>query len=261
MTRMIGIVGLPSVPPLPLMAFRELAAHGRHPPAATPGHTDGWATGWHLASGRVHVAKAAVSALNITSGYFEAIASIRDQQPRIAIAHLRGASTGGHDVDHTHPSGAGGWLFCHSGADSERLFPSLRECLNGGVERGLGDALQAVRRLHPSSSFTFLLTDGRRLVAYRDLGAPEERSRQSHERYYTLYLLSRPDLCVVCSEPLPFCGLPWEKLQDGELVVISRDAVIVNRLNMKQGHRAAAVRAAGSSASTRANRPPASGIS
>lgn len=261
MARMIGIVGLPSVPPLPLMAFRELAAHGRHPPADRAGHTDGWGAGWHLGSGDVHLAKAAVSALNTTSGYFEAIASIRDQQPRIAIAHLRGASTGGHGIHHTHPSGAGGWLFCHSGGDSEQLFPSLRACLTGGVERGLDDALRAVRQLRPSSSFTFLLTDGRRLVAYRDLGAPEENARKSHERYYTLYLLSRPDLCLVCSEPLPFCGLPWEKLQDGELVIISRDAVIVNRMNMKRGHHPGAAAVAGSPTLTRTNRPPGSRIS
>ncbi len=258
MCRMIGVVGLPSVP-LPLfLAFRELATRGRYLPTDGPGHLDGWGAGWSVHEGKPRLMKAAVPVIDPKGGYFEALVSIKVERPRIAIAHVRKASVGGWVDEDTHPFEAEGWLFCHNGTvfdhghlplrkhqprggtDSERFFLFTLEQMDGDAEAGVRHALEVVRRHHPYTSLTFLLTDGRVLIAYRDVGEPNEGTVKDCTQYYTLYALLRPDVCVVCSEPLPVCGLPWRKLADGELLIISRDAQVLRQVNLKESVRVAA---------------------
>lgn len=250
MCRMIGVVGLPSVQAQVFLAFRELATHGRYLTSDGPCHLDGWGAGWFGRDGTPLLRKAAVPVLDRKSGYFDALASLSADRPQMAIAHVRKASTGSVRIEDTHPFEADGWLFCHNGTlseyenlplqhyrprggtDSERLFLYLLEQMAEGVEQAVRRVVQTVPR-DSYTSLTFLLVNADTLVAYRDLGRPEETPKES-ARYYTLYTLVRDNLCIVCSEPLPFVGQSWRSLEDGELLIISREAKILRQVNMKE---------------------------
>lgn len=257
MCRMIGIVGVPSVAPQLLLTFRDLATSGRYLPSDGPTHFDGWGVAWFDRRREVQLRKAATPAVDKQSGYIDAIVSMGADQPGIAISHLRKASTGRISLENTHPFTADGWLFCHNGTlfeseglplrthrpvgetDSERLFLYLLEQMTGDVEQGVRRAIETVRA-RPYESLTFLLTDGRVLVAYRDVGQPEGATTlKESRRYYTLYSLFRQDMCIVCSEPLPFSGQPWVQLNDGELLIVSRDARLRCRVNLREPLRVA----------------------
>jgi predicted glutamine amidotransferase len=250
MCRMMGVVSLPTVQPQFFLAFRELATHGRYLAADGPCHLDGWGAGWFGRDAKPQLRKAAVPVLDRKSGYFDALASVAEDRPQMAIAHVRKASTGSVRIEDTHPFEADGWLFCHNGTlseyedlplhhhrprggtDSERLFLYLLEHMAGGVEQAVRRVVETVPR-DSYTSLTFLLTNGHVLVAYRDVGRPEETPKES-ARYYTLYALLRDDTCIVCSEPLPYCGQPWRALDDGELLIASREARVLRQVNIKE---------------------------
>jgi len=118
--------------------------------------------------------------------------------------------------------------------DSERLFLYLLEQMTEDIAHGVRRVADTVRS-HPYTSMTFLLTDGHKLIAYRDVGHPEPGATpKESRRYYTLYALFRRDMYIVCSEPLPFFGQPWRQLEDGDLLIISTDAGIRRRVNLKE---------------------------
>ncbi len=250
MCRMIGIVSLPSVPPQLFLGFRDLATHGRYLTSDGPSHHDGWGAGWFRPNNEVQLVKAATPVQDRKSGYIDALVRMGADQPRIAVAHLRKASTGGVRTEDTHPFAAGGWLFCHNGTlfehqrlplhthqpdggtDSERLFLYLLEQMAGDIEEGVRRTVETTRGLR-YSSLTFLLTDGRVLVAYRDVGQPDGATLKESRRYYTLYALFRADMCIVCSEPMSFCGQSWKQLDDGELLIVSKEAQLLRRVNLR----------------------------
>lgn len=251
MCRMIGVVGQPSVPPQLFLSFRELASQGRYLSADGPGHLDGWGTGWFVRDAQPCVRKAPGPVLDKKSGYIEALARMQSDHPQIALAHLRKASKGGMGAEDTHPFAADGWLFAHNGTvddyerlpvrthmpggttDSERLFLHLLEQMDGGVEQGVRRTVERARHL-PYASLTFLLTNGRVLVAYREIGRPDGSTGKESKRYHTLYVSFQPELCVVCSEPLPFVGGRWEQLNDGDLLIVSQEATLLHRVNLRE---------------------------
>jgi predicted glutamine amidotransferase len=248
---MIGIVGVPEVSPQLFLHFRELATSGRYLSSDGPSHLDGWGAGWFARDGQPRVHKSVVPILDRKSGFFSALAGLSADAPRIALGHLRKASVGGVATENTHPFEADGWLFCHNGTlfnaehlplvahdptgrtDSERFFLYLLEQMAGDGEQGIRRGIKQIQR-YPYTSLTFLLTNGTVLIAYREIGASDEAPLAELRKYYALYAQARPNTWIICSEPLPMNGGQWKHLDDGELLILSRDAQLVRQVNLKE---------------------------
>lgn len=250
MCRMIGVAGVPDVSPQLLLHFRELATAGRFLTLDGPSHLDGWGAGWFTRDGHPRVHKSTIPILDRKSGFFDALAHLSLETPRMALAHLRKASVGGIAAENTHPFEADGWLFCHNGTlfdaeslplvahdpvgktDSERLFLFLLEQMTAHGEQGLRRGIEHARQ-RPHTSLTFLLTNGTVLMAFREVGASEEAPPAELRRYYSLYLQVRSKMSIVCSEPLPMSGGQWKQLDNGELVIISGDAKVAQQVTLQ----------------------------
>jgi len=250
MCRMIGIVGVPDVSPQLFLHFRELATSGRYLSSDGPSHLDGWGAGWFTRDGRPKVHKSVVPILDRKSGFFDALAGLSADTPRIALGHLRKASVGGVATENTHPFEADGWLFCHNGTlfnadylplrahdpagktDSERFFLYLLEQMAEDGEQGLRRGIEQARQ-YPHTSLTFLLTNGTLLVAYREIGASDEAPVAELRKYYALYAQTRPNTWIICSEPFPMGEGHWKRLDEGELLIVSRDAQLVRHMNLR----------------------------
>ncbi|HZD59847.1 MAG TPA: class II glutamine amidotransferase [Anaerolineae bacterium] len=107
----------------------------------------------------------------------------------LVIVHLRDAKYGEVAVKNTHPFYAEGWIFAHNGAiegyedieldlagvkfegetDSERYFHLIlnRIKCRGDVKEGIFSAIQWLERHQFLGGKNFLMSNGRRLYAYR----------------------------------------------------------------------------------------------
>ena len=159
---------------------------------------DGWGIGWYEGN-RPKIFKQGISALDRGSELSRVSQSVRS---RIIIAHVRegtGAVPAGRN---SHPFSHQNWLFAHNGSvNREHLFSLLskgyRRAVKGETDSevyfywllqnivGCGNIIfgidQALKQImpRPHAGLNFLLSDGRRLYAFR-------YSKQSKD-YYSLY--------------------------------------------------------------------------
>lgn len=257
MCRMMGAVGgFPS--PGMVETFRALSAVGNVLPGGSAGHGDGWGLMAWRDGGVTAFAKSGHPA-DRDSAFPEAVAEARACEPSLAIIHLRKASVGAVNGANAHPFRVGAIGFCHNGGikrspeidtygleptgdtDSERFFLNIVGRLDSGEAGTLKDAARAaiswVHRHLPYTSLSFLMSDGRSLLAYRDYRAhlmPDETEPpaewEAWDGYYTLYYA--PAHGVVSSEPLTAKRTDWQLMENGEMLELRPDG-FMGRTMMK----------------------------
>jgi glutamine amidotransferase len=173
----------------------------------------------------------------------------------VLLAHVREKTVGRVRVVNTHPFRRERWVFAHNGTiegldffrrrsstrriqqvegetDSELFFTYLLSCLDvAGEEReaidtALACAVQEVVANAPRGGYTFLLSDGSTLYAYRR-GRP-------------LFLLERgngdtraqdlPHGAAALIASTPLTTEAWRPLTDGDLVRVTREGGLAIRM-------------------------------
>jgi glutamine amidotransferase len=214
-------------PPLhELLAFRGLCETGCGGP-----HGDGWGVvGYSAPESPRILGRAPAAAMGDPA--FEQAASHATGYP-VVLAHLRAASSGLRTLENTHPFVTGAWAFAHNGTirggyeqrfgrpgmnDSRTLFARVHGRLRQGPEAALR---AAVREVHdgkfPYTSITVLMTDGRRLLAARDV--------REEEDVYTMRWTEVAGRLVFCQEPV--FDAAWRDVPNGHLAVASARGVDV----------------------------------
>jgi len=152
-------------------------------------HHDGWGIGYlsnNSGQTGIRIVKAPVPAYRDEhfSSLFKRLIS------PLVIVHLRDAKYGEVAPQNTHPFYAEGWVFAHNGAieryrdmerelrdvklegetDSERYFRLLLKHIRrkGDTKQGILSAIQWLEANGFEGAKNFLMSDGRRLYAYRD---------------------------------------------------------------------------------------------
>jgi len=245
MCRMMSMVG--RVPDDDALGqFRGLAAEGNVLPGSTCGHGDGWGFAAFRGGAPAFFEKSGRSATE-DPRFPLAGDALRAARPDTLLCHLRKASKGSVDDVNAHPFLREGIAFCHNGGirqselipvydlepeggtDSERFFLNILGRLKSGEASTLRQAAeQAVAFVHkelPYSSISFLLTDGREVLVWRDyrdrLRPEESRPPENFDvfpRYYTLYLSEKAG--AVCSQPLPALAGDWRLLENQTMYVL-----------------------------------------
>jgi glutamine amidotransferase len=232
-------------------AFEPLASKGElrcDMDPSDPGHGDGWGVVSYFRPDFPEYLGREPLALYKDPGPFRRIAEVLEREKaNLALLHLRKTSVGAVSISNTHPFLHGPWAFCHNGTidpcekiplkrlsprgstDSERYFLYIVEKLEeSGAGRGdskrVGEILKtavadlkkifAYRDGSETSSFTFLLTDGKTVYAYRDCDP-------KFQEYYTLYSADLGGDALVCSEPLPEIAADWTPLSNPQLLILS----------------------------------------
>ena len=252
MCRLLGMVANQSVDlEFSLGRFKDFARDNR----------DGWGVGWYE-NNTPRIFKQGISALNRESELLRVSQSVRS---RIFIAHVR-EGTGAMPAErNSHPFAYKNWLFAHNGSvDRAFLLPRLREeyrrAIQGETDSevyfywllqniiGCGNVLfgieQAMKGVmpRPHTGLNFLLSDGRRLYAFRYAKRLKD--------YYSLYRLERKlaeslpkeslssktnlllrttsidqeKAVLVCSEKLT--SEHWQEIENGHILMIRPDLEI-----------------------------------
>ncbi len=218
-----------------LQCFEILATKGKiRSDMSEPGHCDGWGMTAYLKENFPEYIERHPHALpDDTALYHKALHWMEESGVRSAMVHLRKSTEGAKTISNTHPFLFKEWSFCHNGTlydsekiplkklkasgstDSERLFLYLMENLSSWLpmEWSLKKSLARIKKDFKYSSLTFLLTNGRKVYAYRDCDP-------QFDDYYTLYTSRTPDGQFVCSEPLPALSRIWESVPNGTLVTL-----------------------------------------
>jgi glutamine amidotransferase len=257
MCRMMGAVGRMPGEEM-IEAFRALSLDGNVLPGGSGGHGDGWGLMAWRDGGVTTFAKSGLPA-DSDPAFSEAVEAARAREPDLAIVHLRKASVGAVNGANAHPFRVGVIGFCHNGGikrsseldtcglqpggdtDSERFFLNVVGRLKSGEAGTLKDAARAavswVHRNLPYTSLSFLMSDGRSLLAYRDYRAhlmPDETEPpegwEAWDGYYTLYYA--PAFGVVSSEPLTTKRTDWQLMENGEMLEL-RPGGFMGRIMMK----------------------------
>jgi predicted glutamine amidotransferase len=209
-----------------IRSFRNLASYGNVCEGSDPGHGDGWGIVAWYQDKPLYLGREPKDAF--TDPLFEE-ACVKGEAMEVAspvIAHLRKASVGLKIRDNTHPFVQDGWAFAHNGTirklnlkyttDSQWFFESvLQDYKRNGCDivGAISRNVKIVREVHPYSSLTFLLSNGREFYAYRDCTANID--------YYTLYYASTPGGFMISQEK--FFDAPWELLDNGSLLKLNQD--------------------------------------
>ena len=248
MCRMLGVVTTRRIPVDVLREFGQLADRGKVPAdfgCATRGpekrgHPDGWGVACLSATEEVYRRSPGSAAQDPKFGEaIQEVARLVDP-PFMLIAHVRRA-TAVRSVEErfSHPFRRGldgrAVFFAHSGGiegfgvrddrtDSLYLFERLQETL-GPASRPLADIKEAAAATkgliddefpRKVSSYTFLLSDGPRLIAHRDA--------RDCVPYYALHETRAPGTHLVCSEVLAAIPGRWRLLRNGEFLELAADA-------------------------------------
>lgn len=241
MCRMVGVAFRGRFPVEALHDLQAVARDGRIPGEDQPGHRDGWgivsySNGWPRYMGR------SSRPLPDDPSFESAVQDVvRLPPPSFLIAHARAASTGGATIQNAHPFVVGRTALAHNGtvyglkppygkvpkgeSDSEVLALILENRLEQGQD--LVSALTSVIREdiagHDFSAAVLIVSDGERLLAYRDFKDPARAS------YYDLKLARLPDSVVLFQETR--CGYDGEisQVAKGELVSIDLDLGVDRR--------------------------------
>jgi predicted glutamine amidotransferase len=200
-------------------------------------HPDGWGIAWY-ADGSPSVVKSPLKA-DQDKEFMNVVKKVRSP---LIMAHLRQASIGEKTVENTHPFVQGKWTFAHNGTfhtkpelkeklpteyqarlkgttDSEALFQWIMCNIDRKKDpvKGIREAMGWVREnLGPHvTALNFLLTDGKRLYAYR--------YAYCRPFLYSLYYavrtptLDHPNSSIVFSSE-HLTGEAWRPVDNGVLV-------------------------------------------
>lgn len=240
MCRMIGIATNNGVSPLWFESFLELSRTGNVLKNMTEGHDDGWGVTGYLGNTAVYFGRSDKDAAEDVESFNTACGKAVSSKSRIVVAHLRKASEGARNIYNTHPFMHKDLIFCHNGdvhnseklvipglkydgtTDSERLFRFIANRMECGIQRNyhkmIPEIIAEIKQKCGYSSLTFLLSNGERLIGYRDYTEDED--------YYTLYCAKTEKSFIFCSEPLP--GFEWKALENKELILINKHGLEVN---------------------------------
>jgi predicted glutamine amidotransferase len=237
MCRMLGIAADNGISPLWLESFHGLAVNGKVLNGLTAGHDDGWGVAGYLGKWAVYFGRSEKDASRDIAGFDTVCGKAVSSRSKVLIAHFRKASEGAKALGNTHPFIYKDMIFCHNGdvhnserlvipgvkyegtTDSERLFRFIASRLETAVQKRyaalLPDIISEIKDVCPYSSLTFLLSNGERLIGYRDF--------TEEENYYTLHYAKIGKSFIFCSEPLP--GFEWKSLGNGELLIVNKHGV------------------------------------
>lgn len=239
-----------------LQEFRGLATHGNVLSGDSCGHGDGWGLAAYAHGEVAFFEKSEESAALDDAGYNTAALALARESLGTTLCHLRKASRGIVSRDNAHPFRHSHYTFCHNGGirnsgaldtygltaqgetDSERFFLNILGRFLTGESSTLADAAEAsVRHIHEHHTYTslcFFLSDGRRLLAYRDfrdrLRDGETDPPATFEKwpgYYTLY--SSGSAAAFTSEPLTLLAHDWTLMENGELIEALTDGHMTRR--------------------------------
>lgn len=158
-------------------SFKDMSHYNHH----------GWGIGWFEINGISRIEKDGNAAYQ--SEKFNNLS--KKINSKIIIAHVRLASSGRANVEiNSHPFEFNNWIFAHNGTinenklssmlkypfnynltsqgiDSELYFRYIMQCINetGDMENGIRKALEEINNY--SQGANFLLSDGKKLIAYR----------------------------------------------------------------------------------------------
>jgi len=238
---MLAVVSRRPVPEALLMSFRRLAETGKNfrdfgCPQANPktGHPDGWGLACLGQEGEFY----ARSPLKATEDpkYEDAVRRLGRvcSPPLVLLAHVRYASfrdsiqerychpfrreIDGRTVFFAHNGEIDGVRLVDGKIDSQIIMDRFLEALGteplplAELKQAIVKAKEALDAEYPRKveSYTFLLADGRRLIAHRDA--------RTCVPYYTLHETQVEDMQVVCSEVLPALPGRWRMLRNGEFL-------------------------------------------
>ncbi len=251
MCRMLGIYTIKEISPLLLDEFAELSTKGVIKPVMQPGHPDGWGLAGYLGNWSTYFGRSEKSLAVDSANYNSAIKKAILSETKFLITHIRKASKGSALIENTHPFIHDEWIFAHNGTifnsknlvandykyegetDSDRFFIFLIKKLSQKPMNNyiaiIKDALDEVKSLCQYTSLTFILTNGRCLIGYRDF--------TESENYYTLYYSLIDDGSVfLCSEPLYglIYGITWNPLNNSELFYIDKFTKQKKIVNLSQ---------------------------
>ena len=216
----------------------------------TPGHTDGWGIAGFNDGRAVYFARRSESAAESENEYREATARAAKSTSPLMIAHFRKASDSERAVSNTHPFHYQDWVMAHNGTifgaaasfplisaelqgdtDSERFFLWICEQIHPEVDptQALVELLKKSREGLVYTSLNFLLSDGKRLWAYREYGdkrLDKDETVKDREDYYTLFFATLPMSVVFCSEPLSRVSSAWTPMSQRTLAVVTPEAPV-----------------------------------
>ncbi len=243
MCRMIGLASNNKISPLWFEDFQRLSLEGNSLRTMKEGHGDGWGVAGYLGGWTVHFGRSSGNAAVETEDYEKATAKAVASKSKIVIAHMRSASEGGIMIENSHPFIYKEWIFCHNGTvekpenieipgysyeggtDSERFFKYLISTLGNKqideYQELIKGAVSKIKAVCKCTSLTFLLSNKKYLIGFRDFSEDEE--------YYTLYFSnSERHSFSFCSEPLP--GFEWTLMDNGALIIVDKEGGVLSGL-------------------------------
>jgi predicted glutamine amidotransferase len=228
-----------------LEQFRSLAGNGCVLPGSSCGHGDGWGIAAFTDGGLTFFEKSGLSAVE-DERFAVAEDSVESSPLDLFLCHLRKASVGDVNALNAHPFHRDGITFCHNGGikeseklpvyglepegatDSERFFLNILGRLKSGEAASLREAAeQAIEYVHANHRYTsicFLITDGKKLLAWRDYRTelrPDEDAPENWEKYREYYsLYHSPSARAVSSERLPALAEDWRMIDNRTLIAL-----------------------------------------
>ncbi|MFA5976272.1 MAG: class II glutamine amidotransferase [Elusimicrobiota bacterium] len=237
MSRLLGLVGAPLPGRDVLSVFYSLCQEG---------NPDGWGISGYSARRAVYFGRQAESAGENREAFDRAVERTVKTQSPVLIAHFRKSPDETREIGKTQPFHCRDWVFAHDGelfnapelplqearlqggSDSERfglwMLEHVASALN--TTQALAATLQNHRSNLVFSSLNFLMSDGRTLWAYRDVGDGQLAKNESPDErgeIYSLFAAQVGPRVVVCSEPLPALSQTWTPLNTKTLVAFPSD--------------------------------------
>ncbi len=208
-----------------LRSFRKLSVCGTVKPGSVAGHSDGWGIVTWQNGLPLYLGREPTDASNDPKFEEACIAIERSKISSPLIAHLRKASVGAKTQENTHPFVREEWAFAHNGTirklnlrkgtDSEWFFEQLLELSSGAdgkIISAIATLVAQIQQVYRYSSLTFLLSNGKKLFAYRDYS--------DSDNYYTMYYTLLENAFVICQEKIT--NSDWQEIGNRELVVVDQ---------------------------------------
>ncbi len=208
---------------------QDLAVRGKtRSDMPEPGHHDGWGMVAYFRENFPQYLEREPHSVTQDIGNFKnGIAAIEEAKAKLAMIHFRKISVGKPQISNTHPFLYKEWSFCHNGTifdsdkisleklkpagatDSERFFLYLMEHLDpADAAKSIRAAITQIKKDFKYTSLTFLLSDGKKIYAYRDCDP-------QYSDYYTLHTAAVDGSRIVASEPLPKLSAQWDAVPNG----------------------------------------------
>jgi len=238
---MFALMSRKPIPSFFLRGFRLLAERGKVLPNAEPGHKHGWGIVYYQNHTPTYLGRQPTNAME--DSRYEEFCERLDQlrATGILLAHLRKPSSEYKDVklENTQPFIRGEWCFAHNGTihgfneevaglqgttDSEKLFRVLlqdKENSDYSIEKAIEKTVQRVRKEYSYSSMTFILSNGKRIYAYREYSDPRNSD------YYNLMYAIDENTAILFQEPIWFRD--WVQIPNKSLVTIDGDLKICSQ--------------------------------